>query len=176
MVRVRLSKPERDARSRYLVTEYVDYVARVLRLLGIPPMDIDDGIQKTFIIAWGRLERIRPGYERGFLFKVAVGVASHARRSWARRSKWIVTPPDDPLETIVTPEQLTDEPRMQEVLVAILERMPLELRSVFILHEFEGMTMAEIAKALDVPPGTVATRLRRARVLFRARLSALSCR
>ena len=48
-----------------------------------------------------------------------------------------------------------------------------ELRSVFILHTFEELTMAEIAELLELPPGTVASRLRRARGMFRDRIEAL---
>lgn len=174
VVRPTLSREERNAGTRYLVTEYINYVARILRHLGTPPMDLDDGIQRTFIIACNRLESIRPGYEKGFLFKVAAGVASHARRSLARRNRVIVAVPEEPIEMIVTPDQLVDEARMREVLDNILERMPLVLRSVFLLHEFEGMTMAEIAKSLDIAPGTVASRLRRARAEFRSQLRTLS--
>ena len=44
--------------------------------------------------------------------------------------------------------------------------MPMELRAVFVLAELEEMTMAEIAAMTDTPPGTVASRLRRARAAF----------
>jgi RNA polymerase sigma-70 factor (ECF subfamily) len=47
---------------------------------------------------------------------------------------------------------------------------------VFVLFELEGMTMAEIATSLDVPPGTVASRLRRARELFAAAVSRIESR
>jgi RNA polymerase sigma-70 factor (ECF subfamily) len=48
--------------------------------------------------------------------------------------------------------------------------MDLDLRTVFILYEVEEMTMAEIATVLQIPPGTVASRLRRAREDFLARV------
>jgi RNA polymerase sigma-70 factor (ECF subfamily) len=44
--------------------------------------------------------------------------------------------------------------------------MPFELRSVFVLFELEEVTETEIARALDLPRGTVASRLRRARKFF----------
>jgi RNA polymerase sigma-70 factor (ECF subfamily) len=52
------------------------------------------------------------------------------------------------------------------VLDALLEAMPFDLRSVFVLYEIEEMTMADIARTLGVPAGTVASRLRRARETF----------
>lgn len=44
--------------------------------------------------------------------------------------------------------------------------MPFELRVVFVLNEVEELTGPEIAELLDIPVGTVASRLRRARALF----------
>jgi RNA polymerase sigma-70 factor (ECF subfamily) len=49
----------------------------------------------------------------------------------------------------------------------LLASMPEELRVVFTLYEFEGLKMQEIAELLDIPNGTVASRLRRARKLFK---------
>jgi RNA polymerase sigma-70 factor (ECF subfamily) len=51
--------------------------------------------------------------------------------------------------------------------------LSLELRAVFVLYELEDFTMAEIARTLELPPGTVASRLRRARETFE-RLAALA--
>jgi RNA polymerase sigma-70 factor (ECF subfamily) len=48
----------------------------------------------------------------------------------------------------------------------ILESMDEDTRTVFVLFELEGMTMAAIAKLVGVPMGTVASRLRRAREDF----------
>ena len=48
----------------------------------------------------------------------------------------------------------------------MLESLPLDLRTVFVLYELEELTMVEIARALDLPMGTVASRLRRAREAF----------
>ena len=48
----------------------------------------------------------------------------------------------------------------------VLDRLPLQLRAVLVLADLEEMTMAKIAEMLDLPPGTVASRLRRARELF----------
>ena len=47
------------------------------------------------------------------------------------------------------------------------------LRVVFVLYEFEEMNMSEIADVLEIPRGTVASRLRRARAEFRERVAAL---
>jgi len=45
-----------------------------------------------------------------------------------------------------------------------------ELRAVFVAYELEEATMAEVSEALGIPPGTVASRLRRSRELFQTQL------
>ncbi|HEX2674449.1 MAG TPA: sigma-70 family RNA polymerase sigma factor, partial [Polyangiaceae bacterium] len=47
-----------------------------------------------------------------------------------------------------------------------LDALPEDLRVVFVLYELEEQTAAQIAALLDLPPGTVASRLRRARAEF----------
>ena len=63
--------------------------------------------------------------------------------------------------------------RQQEVLGRLLDQLEPDLRTTFVLFELEELTMAEIAGALEIPPGTVASRLRRAREQFRERLQVL---
>ena len=58
----------------------------------------------------------------------------------------------------------------------LVARLPEDARPVFVLFELEGMTMVEIASCLDIPPGTVASRLRRAREVFSTFVSRLEAR
>jgi RNA polymerase sigma-70 factor (ECF subfamily) len=53
----------------------------------------------------------------------------------------------------------------------ILDELSLDLRAVFVLHELEEQTIADIATILGIPPGTAASRLRRARTLFYERVA-----
>jgi RNA polymerase sigma-70 factor (ECF subfamily) len=55
----------------------------------------------------------------------------------------------------------------------VLEGLPEDLRTVFVLFEGEGLTTAEIASALGISMGTVASRLRRSREAFAARVERL---
>jgi len=54
------------------------------------------------------------------------------------------------------------------MLDAVLDSMPMEQRTVFVLFEFEELSVPEIALLVDAPLGTVSSRLRRARELFHA--------
>jgi RNA polymerase sigma-70 factor (ECF subfamily) len=77
------------------------------------------------------------------------------------------------METLANPEQLTDQRQARAMLDRVLDQMDIDLRTVFVLHEFEELNMSEIADVLEIPRGTVASRLRRARLEFRERVIAL---
>jgi RNA polymerase sigma-70 factor (ECF subfamily) len=65
-----------------------------------------------------------------------------------------------------TAEELLDERRAQDLLRHVLDSMPVDLRVVFVLFEIEELTLREVATLLDIPLGTVGSRLRRARASF----------
>jgi RNA polymerase sigma-70 factor (ECF subfamily) len=167
-----IRRPPGD-RLRGMVDSYIDFVARVLRNFGTPSAEIDDEVQRTFIVAARRLNDIRPGAEKSFLFRIAANRAAHARRTAARRREVEVDDAFDLVEWSATPESLTDQKRMREVLDRVIGQMDESLRVTFVLYELEEMRTAEIADLLRIPLGTVASRLRRARSEFRERVAAL---
>ena len=119
-----------------------------------------------FLVLARKLDLVREGCERGFLFQTALRVASESRRSRTRRREV----PEDVLESLPAegpgPEEDLEARLRRAQLDRILDKMPIELRAVFVLSEIEELTMAEIAVLMAIPPGTVASRLRRARVQF----------
>jgi RNA polymerase sigma-70 factor (ECF subfamily) len=167
------TRQEREGRLRGMVDQHLDFVARVLRNAGTPQAEIDDEVQRTFIIAARRLEDVRLGAEKSFLFRIALNLAAHVRRTMARRREVPGDEAPERVESVATPEQLTDRKRMRELLDRVLDQMDGSLRAVFVLHEFEELNMSEIAGVLGIPRGTVASRLRRARSEFRERVGAL---
>jgi RNA polymerase sigma-70 factor, ECF subfamily len=170
------SKPDpagRQARLRSLVDKHFRFVARTLRNAGVPEADLDDEVQRTFIAVARRLDDVRVGAERKFLFQIAINMAWHTRRRLARRREVLSDAVPERVETLATPEQLTNRKQMRELLEHIAASMHKSMRAVFMLHEFEGMNLREIAKFLGSPPGTVASRLRRARDHFRSHITAI---
>ncbi|MEJ7601707.1 MAG: sigma-70 family RNA polymerase sigma factor [Kofleriaceae bacterium] len=149
-----------------LFHDHFDLVWRTVRRLGVPPAAVDDAAQEVFVIVSRKLDVIEPGKERAFLYGIAMRVASDARRAQHRRGK----PAEIELEILVdgapSPEDLLDRKRARAQLDAVIASMPDDVRGVFVLYELESLTMAEIAVALDLAPGTVASRLRRAREVF----------
>jgi RNA polymerase sigma-70 factor (ECF subfamily) len=164
---------ERDARLRGMVDGYIDFVARVLRNAGTPVAEVDDEVQRTFIIAARRLDDVRVGAEKSFLLQIALNVAAHARRTVARRREVGAEQAPEMFDVRATPEQLTDQKHVRQMLDRVLDQMEGDLRTVFVLYEFEEMNMLEIANILGIPHGTVASRLRRARADFRVRVGAI---
>jgi RNA polymerase sigma-70 factor (ECF subfamily) len=164
---------ERNARLRRLVDSHLDFVARVLRNSGTPQAEVDDEVQRTFIVAARRLDDMRVGAEKSFLFRIALNLAAHARRTLARRREVSADQAPEQIERFATPEALTDQKRMRELLDRVLDEMDESLRATFVLHEFEEMSTSEIAELLGIPRGTVASRLRRARIEFRERVGAI---
>jgi RNA polymerase sigma-70 factor (ECF subfamily) len=170
----RTATMDRDARLRWMVDEHIDFVARVLRNAGTPIAEMDDEVQRTFITAARRIDDVRPGAERSFLLQTALHVAAHARRTAARRREVLAEEAPEIVDTAQTPEQLTDQKRARHLLDRVLNQMSTDLRTVFVLYEFEELSMAEISDALGIPRGTVASRLRRARSDFQDRVRGLA--
>jgi RNA polymerase sigma-70 factor, ECF subfamily len=168
-----LASQERQLRMRSIVDDNIQFVARTLRKAGVPPPELDDAIQRTFITVAGRLEDVHLGAERSFLFQVAIHVAAHARRHLARRREVCADELSDTVQAPTTPELLAERKEMRKLLDDITDSMNEPLRDVFRLYELEGMSTDEIAVLVGVPRGTVASRLRRARAQARQHAGAI---
>lgn len=162
-----------DARLRRMLDEHFDFIWRSLRRFGLSDDRADDAAQQVFLIASRKLDAIQLGSERSFLFGTAMRVASDLRRSAAYRRE--IAHPDVglDLEGGSRPDELLDQRRARELLDQVLDEMELDTRMVFVLFEIEEMTTAEIASMLGIAHGTVASRLRRAREEFEARVKRL---
>ncbi len=158
--------PAEDARLRAIVGEHFDFVWRSLRRLGVPAPDVDDCAQQVFWVVARKLADVQRGSERAFLFSTAMRVASDARKSRARRREVGPDSASEPLDPAPGPEEIAAQKSARERLDEVLDAMSMDLRVVFVLFELEELPTAEIAVMLDVPAGTVASRLRRAREEF----------
>jgi RNA polymerase sigma-70 factor (ECF subfamily) len=143
------------------------FIWRSLRRLGVAPAQVDDAAQEVFVVATRRIADIEVGRERAFLFASALRIAKDVHRSATRRREH---GDDEAVGGAIDPAPLTDElaerMRAREKLDRALDRLPIDLRAVFVLFEIEELTLTEIAEVLAVPRGTVASRLRRAREAF----------
>jgi RNA polymerase sigma-70 factor (ECF subfamily) len=160
---------EATARFRCIVDDAFALVWRFLRGLGVDAAGVDDAAQQVFWIMAQRIGDVPEGSERAFLLATARGVAANVRRSQSRnREVADGSAYDDRRDEGADPEELVASSEARRLLDAFLESLGEETRTVFVLFELEGMTMSAIAELLELPPGTVASRLRRGRDEFHA--------
>jgi len=155
-----------ESRLRQVVSGHFEVLWRFLRRLGIAEGDIDDAVQEVVLVLARKLDQVEVGSERAFVLSTAFRVASGFRRATRRRREV----DDGAIEGFespeLSPEALAEKQRLRLILQRVLNQLPLELRVVFVLYELEELTMADIAATLALPPGTVASRLRRSREQF----------
>lgn len=144
-------------------------VWRLLRRLGVHPAQLDDAAQEVFWVAARRLHDIQPGREHAFLYGVSLRVASNAVRRQNAAPPWVEIESTSRIpDHAPSPEEQLEQRRARELLDWVLDRMPLELRTVFVLFELEGLEVRDIAELEEIPVGTASSRLRRAREEFSA--------
>lgn len=151
-----------------LVRAHLRDVWNFLRRVGLSPEDADDAAQEVFLVAMDKFDRLELGRERAFLFAIALRVASRSRRSSKSRAERTVGEFDieNCLSTDPSSYELVARKQARELLDQALSEMKPELRNAFVLFELEELTMVEIAALTDVPLGTVASRIWRAREQF----------
>jgi RNA polymerase sigma-70 factor (ECF subfamily) len=158
------------------VRQHFAFVWRVLRRLGLSQADADDAAQRVMMVAARRLTDIRPGNERAFLYRTAAFVVAREQRGKRRRREDAELDLDERPHPGTDPEALLSQLRARQRLDAILDRMPDDLRIALVLFEIEGLGKDEVARALGIPAGTAASRLRRAREDFARRVRQMADR
>src|SRR5258706_2687831 len=146
--------------------EHLDFVWRCLRRFGVPAADADDAAQQVFLVAADKLSDVPVERERAFLFATAARVAANARRSIRRRQSAYDNLSQAPDEPSASQDELSDQLRARALLDQVMADMPEDLREVFVLFEIEEISIQDIATTLEIPIGTVGSRLRRARQAF----------
>ena len=159
---------EAEPRLTTLIRTHYAAVWRVVRRLGVAEGASEDVVQQVFVIASGKLDRIKEHAERAFLLGTAARVAANQRRSAAVRNE--IAEDDISRRVADAPgaEELLDEKRLRQLFDEVLASLPDDLRTVLVLFEIEEVELADIAMSLGIPRGTAASRLRRAREEFAA--------
>lgn len=132
--------------------------------------EAEDLVQDTMVQALQSFHRFTPGTNcRAWLVTILQHVRSNRRRARMRRDA--VEEIDERIGETVSfvpaiPQQLTDED-----LLAALRGIPPRYSDIILLCDVEEMTYKEIAEALEIPIGTVMSRLHRGRALLRTALA-----
>ena len=130
----------------------------------------EDAAQETFIQAWLRLPSYRPQASlRNWLYRIAVNAAIDMLRKEKHTLPGAVE--DMNLrDSEPGPEALVTSFQQTETVQAAVLALPDASRAVLVLREFEGLSYQEIAESLEIPVGTVMSRLNYARKLLREKL------
>jgi RNA polymerase sigma-70 factor (ECF subfamily) len=165
----RAKNGERDAFSELVRIHAQGVMNVVYRMCGDAQI-AEDAAQETFIQAWLHLGSYRPQTSlRSWLYRIAVNAAT----DMLRKEKHILPTPleDLPLQDPQPgPEALFfQEQRTVMVQQAILS-LPEASRVVLVMREYEGMSYQELAESLNIPVGTVMSRLNYARKALRDKL------
>ncbi len=129
----------------------------MVRMVGI--QDAADVTQQVFFQAFRKISQFSGRSQIGtWIYRVAVNEAlQHLRRS--KRSRVQVLE-QEPIDGSPNSQENVDD---KELLERALSRLEPDLRSTFLLREIEGLSYGDIASALEIPEGTVGSRLSRAR-------------
>jgi RNA polymerase sigma-70 factor (ECF subfamily) len=129
----------------------------MVRMVGL--QDAADLTQQVFLQVFRKMDQFA-GYSRfeTWLYRLATNEALQHLRKGRLRKHESLTP--EPMERGPGGDEISQK---KELLDLAMERVDLELRSIFLLREVEGLSYRDIADALGIPEGTVGSRLNRAR-------------
>jgi len=157
------------------VDRHADRVHNTLAKLLGDPHEASDAAQEAFLKAWRKLDTFRgDSLFRTWLTRIALNAAASRRRTAARRGTRTglpSAPREDDRAPAPDAAALGDERdrAVRDAVAGLAE----EYRSVVVLKEFEDLSYEEIAEIVDVPVGTVRSRLHRGRAELRRRLAPL---
>jgi RNA polymerase sigma-70 factor, ECF subfamily len=165
-------RPPSDEFEAAAMPHMADIYRTASRLLGAGT-GADDVVQDVYLQAWKSFGQFEPGTNcRAWLFKILFHTLHHYRRKWLNLR--IINRSDELLDQTAAggpplPDHITDEE-----MLAALSAVPLDYRAVVLLIDVEEFSYKEAAGILNVPIGTVMSRLSRGRKLLRDRLAGVA--
>lgn len=146
----------------YFARLYDQYATDVLRVCYFYLSDrekAEDVCQDVFVRLMTTHPLLQPGREKSWLLKVAL---NRCRDLW--RGAWLkrVILGGPTFELIPAPDEFSRRDDQQSMMAAI-NQLPATFKEVILLHYYQGMNIAEIAQMLELPEGTISSRLSRGR-------------
>lgn len=146
----------------YFARLYDQYATDVLRVCYFYLSDrekAEDVCQDVFVRLMTTHPLLQPGREKSWLLKVAL---NRCRDLW--RGAWLkrVILGGPTFELIPAPDEFSRRDDQQAMMAAI-NQLPATSKEVILLHYYQGMNIAEIAQMLELPEGTISSRLSRGR-------------
>ena len=182
--RVKLSKEEKDRRFQAELMPVIDPLYNFAYRLTLDEDDANDLVQETYLKAYRFFEYFEPGTNaKAWLFRI---LKNSFINDFRKKSKQPAKVDYSEIEGYYNPEDVesdsdvggsSSDMRQQSVrdligdeVASALNSLPVDFRTVIILCDLEGFTYEEMAKVLDIPIGTVRSRLHRARHFLKEKL------
>ena len=161
---------DRQALGELVCRHQAGVVSFIYRMCGDPRL-AEDAAQEAFVRVWQNLNNYKPQYAfRSWLYRIAANAALDV----LRRERPVAAIEDLPLsDKGPTPEQAAEQEQRNAQIRRAVSQLSEPLRLVLVLREYEGLSYQEIAGALDIPTGTVMSRLNTARTQLRRELATL---
>ncbi len=160
-------RPGAEARVEAWLDRYGDQVLRSCFIWLKDRQLAEDAMQETFFKAWQamhRFERQGPASEKAWLMRIAVNTCRDMMRGgWFKRVDRAVTLEDLPPSLL----SVTDEDR--SLFLSVLA-LPLKQRQVLILYYYNGLTLRECGRALNINASSVRYRLKQAEAALKTQL------
>jgi RNA polymerase sigma factor (sigma-70 family) len=158
-----LQEQNKLARFEQVVLPHLDAAYNLARWLVRNDTDAEDLAQEAFLRAFKFFGGFHGGNSRAWLLTIVRNTCY----TWLQqnRAHEPLTPFDEEIHSVqdANPETILLESVDRQMLKQALEELSVEFREVVILRELEGLAYKEIANIVDVPVGTVMSRLARAR-------------
>lgn len=154
--------------------KHIDDLFRTAKRLTMNQVDAEDLVQETFMQAWKSFDHYEVGTNcRAWLYKILFNKFDHFRRKKYTQAKYFQEADDlvflSASYNAPIPETLTDK----QVLAA-LDKLPEHYRSVVLLADVHEFDYKEVAEVLEIPIGTVMSRLSRARTQLKKTLAGVA--
>lgn len=154
--------------------QHIDDLYRTAKRLTRNETEADDLVQETYMQAWKSFGQYELGTNcRAWLYKILFNKYDHHRRKQYTQSRYFQEADELVFElsaaTQPIPEFLTDRE-----IISALDKLPEHYRSVVLLADVHEFDYKEVAQILDIPMGTVMSRLNRARTQLKKSLAGVA--
>ena len=163
-----------------LVIKYQHKVAQIISKFVGNSADVNDVAQEAFIKAYKAINNFRG--ESSFytwLYRIVVNAAKTYLESNSKRKNHIDVDSEEfqsidaqgVLTSKESPDKIIESQELQQVILSAMNELPEELRQAIMLREVEGMSYEDMADLLQIPIGTVRSRIFRARQFIEEKMS-----
>ena len=153
-------KPDLNEQFEKLYAQYADDVLRMAYFYLADRQKAEDVCQDVFVKLYTRGEAIAPGREKAWLLRVKVNCCRDLWRSaWLKRV--VLGAPT--LDIMPAQEESIEQREEKAELMRAIQKLPAPFKETILLHYYQDMGISEIAQMLNLPEGTISSRLSRAR-------------